>query len=192
MSPPISAKTTPQTQIHVTLLGQPCLLQGPLDESTLKTIHAIGPAQLYPSLSTSDPSSSKSEAKKAFEKIKTTSNLPSLLDRYREKLLKRLEAQIAFFDNLGAVIKTHHSTALQKIGKKYIRHDFNQFQELLKKIDKPSKKSEPFRELLDQIFDSYNDRIEPDPEEEFHRAIKRLNIQYMCSFDENEEGSGDS
>ena len=42
------------------------------------------------------------------------------------------------------------------------------------------------RELTDQLYDLYNEGIEADPEEEFHRAIQRMNVQYTCSFEENE------
>jgi len=183
---PILAKTTPQTQIHVTLLGQPCLLQGPLDESTLRLIHAIGPAQLYPTLLSSDPNLSKSEAKKALEKIRSASNLPSLLDSYREKLGKRLEAQIAFLESIGIATKTHQSLALQKTSKKYLKQEPFQLIHLFKSIDAPSKHHTVMRDVIDQAFDLFNDNIEPDPEEDFHRAIKKLNIQYHCSFEEGE------
>lgn len=182
----------PQTKIHVRLLGQPCLLQGPFDELTLKTIHSIGPAQIYPTLSTTDLNSSLDEAQKSLEKIKRVNSIPSLLDRYRDKLGKRLEAQIAFFEGLNLIKTTHKSVHFLETGKKHLKNnDFRQFEILLKKIDSPGKGTLPIQELMEQIFDLYNESIEPDPEAEFHRAIKKINVEYMCSFEESEENSGD-
>ena len=42
------ASAAPSTEIRVSLFGQPCTLQGPVDERTLKLIHSLSPEQLYP------------------------------------------------------------------------------------------------------------------------------------------------
>jgi hypothetical protein len=39
---------------------------------------------------------------------------------------------------------------------------------------------------LDQLSKTYGEAIEPHPEEEFHRAIQRLNIRYGCVLEDNE------
>jgi hypothetical protein len=190
------ATTSPHTETHVNLLGQPCLLEGPYDGATLRAIHAIGPAQLYPVLSVSEPGQSVEEAKQTLNKIRTTANLPSLLDRYRDKLGKRIEAQIAFLEVVPSAQKTKDLSTFIKVGKRAIRPPgLQQFEGLINKLKTASNAKGPktntvsYQESVEQIFDLYNDKIEPDPEEEFHRAIKKLNIQYRCSFEDAEAGA---
>lgn len=185
------AKTSPQTEIHITLLGQPCLLQGPFDEFTLKTIHSIGPAQLYPVIALEEIKNSKKSAQKAIEKLRLSSSLPSLLDRYKAKLTRRLEAQIGFLDAIETLSESGEYEAIIKMSKNYLKKA--DYQKLKNKVIalKPSSKSLKNQDKANQLFDFYNDLIEPDPEEEFHRAIKKLNIQYRCSFEDSEELVGD-
>lgn len=181
------AKTAPQTQIHVTLLGQPCLLEGPFDEITLKAIHSLGPAQLYPNITPSDPTNSKDQTRKTLEKLRSSS-LPSLLDRYRERLSRRLEAQLAFLEALDSFIKMNKAGPLLKAGKRYLRdREMKGYETQLKKIHGPRKNTSQFRDAVDQLMETFNEGIEKDPEEDFHRAIKRMDVQYTCTFEENEE-----
>lgn len=203
------AKASPQTEIHVTLLGQPCLLQGPFDEATLKAVHVIGPAQIYPNLSPNDALSSSEQARKALEKIRRVTSLPSLLDRYREKLGKRLDAQMIFLENLESIAEKGPKAVskqakpgqvpsqvdgiqklLKSVKSRIQASSLQKLENLLKKL-KTLKNSAQYRDQVEQVFDFYNDSIEPDPEEEFHRAIKKLNIQYTCSFEENDDLSGE-
>ncbi len=185
---PAWAKASPQTEIHVTLLGQPCLIEGPYDENTLRTIHGMGPAQLYPIISMDDLKASKESSKSALEKINSDPHLPLQLDRYKNKLSKRLMAQIDFLSSLENLEKNHELPKFLNLIKKYLKiSDLKRVETILKKIKNLSKISPQYRDGIEQIFDSYNDGIEPDPEEEFHRAIKKLNVQYTCSFEESGE-----
>lgn len=180
------AKTTPQTEIRVTLLGQSCLLQGPFDEATLKMIHSIGPAQIYPNIQSPDSPHALEQTRHALSQLRSSTSLPSLLDRYREKLGKRFDAQIAFLNGLEVVPKNAQYASLQKAGKLYLKkEDINSFESLLKKLLHSKKETQ--KSIGEQLFDLYNEGIEQDPEEEFHRAIKKLNVQYTCSFEESDE-----
>jgi hypothetical protein len=186
---PAWAITTRMTEIHVSLFGQPCLLEGPLDERGLKTIHSLSPEQLYPartSFPTSEPT------RRALEKTRSLTAIPVVLDRYRERLTKRLEAQLAFMETLESFSKTRKSPPVRAVGKKYLtgKH-WREFETQLKKTEAMREvNSERGRDALDQLLDAFNDGIEPDPEEEFHRAIHRMNVQYTCSFEESSEGKG--
>lgn len=181
-----------RTEVHVTLLGQPCLIQGPFVELILKSIHSIGPAQIYPTLSLQNIPVSLEQSRKALEKIRLSSSLHSLLDRYREKLRKRLEAQVAFMTALLQSQKVNQSIVLLKTASQYLQgRDLRTFEGLLKKNHLSEKANLTNAENLDSLFDLFNEAIEPDPEAEFHRAIKKLGIQYICSFEENDEGASD-
>lgn len=172
------------------LLGQPCLLQGPFTELILKSIHSIGPAQIYPTLSPQNIPSSLEQSRKALEKIRSSSSLHALLDRYREKLRKRLEAQAAFMTALLQAQKGNEIGNLLKTMSQYVQgRDLRTFESLLKKNYPAEKVNLTNSETLDTLFDLYNDSIEPDPEAEFHRAIKKLGIQYTCSFEETDESA---
>ncbi len=181
-------KTTPQTKIQVTLLGQGCILQGPFNENTLQAVHLVGPAQIYPNLSSPDSPEALEQTRKALTQIKTMNYLPSLLDRYKEKLAKRLEAQTDFLNNLQAAKKNQDYSFLLKTGKTYFKdQDLKSFEEFTQKLQIPEKKPGQNRAVIEQIFDFFNHSIEQDPEEEFHRAIKKLKIEYICSFEEIED-----
>jgi hypothetical protein len=183
---------SPRTEVHVSLLGQPCLIQGPFDEAILKSIHGIGPAQIYPTLSNQNIPALLDQSRKALEKIRSTSNLHSLLDRYREKLRKRLEAQVIFMTSLLQSMRTNQPAVLLKTAGQYLQgRDLHTFESLLKKARLSEKTGQPNIETLDTLFDLFNDSIEPDPEAEFHRAIKKLGIQYICSFEENDEAASE-
>src|ERR1700679_2235712 len=79
------AGTSQSSEIHVSLFGQPCVLNGPFDETALKAIHAISPEQVYPrSLDTDVKLVTTTEIHAALERLrKTNVLLPSALDRYR-------------------------------------------------------------------------------------------------------------
>src|SRR4051812_48584746 len=92
------AWSTPNAETRVTLFGQSCLLTGPVSEANLKAIHAISPAQM--------PAGQSAESvRKSLEKIKATSEIPSALEPYRDRLTKRFEAQLAYFDGLASAKK---------------------------------------------------------------------------------------
>jgi hypothetical protein len=164
------ASAAPQTEIHVSLFGQPCVLLGPVTEANLRTIHSLSPEQLYPERGTT---LTAEPTRQALEKIRGIASIPSVLDRYRERLVKRFEAQLAVLEALENFRKTHKPSALQAVGKKYLSgKKQKEFEAQLKKID------------ADLLFDTFSDGIEADPEDEFHRAIHKINVQYTCSFEE--------
>ena len=83
-------------RVDVKLFGAPCALEGPVDEDSLKRIHAMRPEQAYPDLE-KGPMTSASVVERAIQKLKGDGKpLPAGLDRYREKLAARLAAQSAF------------------------------------------------------------------------------------------------
>lgn len=189
MSEVTLAKTQTAMQIHVILLGQPCTLKGPFDESTLKLIHSIGPAQINSNLSLSVPTKELENTKKTLDQLRSAKNLPSQLDRYKEKLTKRLDAEIKFLDAVEAFKKSHSTIELAKLGKSLLTDKkLNKYSETIKKLDASNKASQT-QELLDQLFELYSEEIEPDPESEYHYGIKKLNIQYHCSFEESEDNN---
>jgi hypothetical protein len=173
----LSSASTASTEIRVTLFGQPCLLSGPLDEGTLRTIHAISPEKT-PAPETAD------QARQLLERLrKLPAGVPSALDRYREKLGKRVAAQLAYFEGLAGARKNGGkadallaATREHLIGGKRAK----EFEELARKTDLGGAAGEEALSL------AYSEAIEPSPEEEFHRAIQRLNVRYTCSFEEGE------
>lgn len=173
-------------QLKVSLFGQPCLLQGPVDEKTLKVIHSLSPEQLYPS---QEGALSAAPSRKTLEKLKAVTGAPAGLDRYRERLTKRLEAQIAFLSAVENLRKDQKAAPLIAVVKANTSsRRAKEFEAAVKKAE--ASKSLAKSETLDALFDSYNEGIESDPEEEFHRAIQRMGVQYACSFEEHGDGDG--
>jgi hypothetical protein len=182
------------TEVRISLLGQPCSLQGPFEENILKLIHSVGPAQIYPILNFKNISSSLAQAKKSLEKIHSISGLPTSLDRYREKLKKRLGAQVAFMTALLETQKnskkSDQNSVLLKTVDDYLQdRDLKKFESILRKNHTLEKMGPLSPDTIEALFEYFNDSIEPDPEAEFHRAIKKLGVQYVCSFEENEDSS---
>lgn len=201
------------TEIHITLLGQPCLLQGPVDEATLKEVHAVGPAQLYPNISSPDDPEALTDIRKTLKRIenlirpktipaenlKKPKTIPESLIPYLSKVEKRLLAQKAFLEALNNGPSTKQIDLLEAVGKKYLETNQKKFDEIIKIIKNSNKniKSKQIKnikinpELISDLFDAYSNGITPDPEEDFHRAISKMKVQYTCSFEENEEIDGE-
>jgi hypothetical protein len=173
-------------EIKVTLFGQPCILKGPVDEKTLRAIHALSPEQAFPPL---DFPPKAEDYKHSLENVKASTGAGAGLDRYRERLTKRLEAQISFIEALEALKRAKKTGPLRELDKRVASPS------KLKDFQAQSRKLETMgdlgagrgKEAAEQLFQSFNDAIEPDPEEEFHGAIHRMNVQYSCTFEENSE-----
>ena len=185
------AKNPTDTQVEVNLLGQKCSIQGPFDTPTLKNIHSIGPAQIYPdNLSIETPTASKEQIRKTIEKIHSYTALPSTLDLYRKKLENRLEAQMGFFEAFDSFGKTLQTSSFLKLSKHYLlSKDRSEFEALVKKLIHSKKEAPAQKEKLEQVFDFYNEATEQNTEANFHLAIKKMKIQYTCSFEESDDPS---
>lgn len=179
----ISAKSWAVSQLDVTLFGQPCLLQGPIDKTKLQAIHAVSPEQALPAFENrlaSEPT------RLAYLRVKKVSGLPGTLDLYKEKLIRRFEGQVAFLEALEASRSTKSLTPILATARKLIGT------EKRADVETRIKKLDPHRlfsnDLIEPVFQAFSDAIEPDPEDLFHRSIKKLGVQYVCSF----EAEGDS
>lgn len=184
----LDGKGEPVRGVRVNLLGQPCLLRGPFEEKVLKSIHLIGPDQMYMELSVTDPESSGTRLSNALKKLQTIKNLPPILDLYREHLKKRFTAQKAFFDSW----KVASTEALMKPAQLYLHGEkLHSYQNaLMRLLDTQGKEAgrETSSDQKDQLLEIFNEGIEPNPENEFHRSLRKLRVEYHCAFDEGPEG----
>ncbi len=171
-SPTPSRAPAPKKEIKVTLFGQPCVLAGPADETTLQLVHSISPEQIYPNGTPTLASTRASELKSVLAKL-DKGGIPAPLDHYRERLSRRLSAQIEFIDAVDAAKKQKKPALIDKAVSQNCKGSLK-------------KKAALGSEQLEALFESYNDCIEAEPEEDFHRAIQRMGIQYSCAFDERE------
>jgi hypothetical protein len=176
-------------QIKVTLFDQPCILQGPVDEATLKTIHSISPEQIHPTFSLNESSTS---VKSCLDKLRAIKEVPSALDTYREQLTKRLEAEAAFLKGIEAVNKYQKSEGLIAPTKSFLPAAKQKtFEALASKLEAKNLSPAQRKETIQNLFNTYSDAMPTDPEEEFHRAIHKLKVQYVCTFEGNESEGGD-
>jgi hypothetical protein len=181
------AQTSGMHSIRVTLFNQPCSLEGPVEDQVLKAIHAISPDQVYP---TFEPGEKYSKVKSALEKLHASKSVPSGLDLYREQLGKRLDAQAVFLKGLEESLSKKNSQPLLASTKALIPEGKTKpFEASAKKLDT---KLSPVqrKEVLEQLFAAFSETLPSDPEEEFHKAIHRMKVQYNCSFEES--GADDS
>jgi|GEM_PF-718519 len=174
--------------LQVSLFGQPCLLQGPFEIKILKIIHEISPEQIPPLFSYRS-TETLPLLKKSLSKLTSPTKTPPAFDNYRDHLIKRIEAQIAFAEGLLASQKNHKLILLITAIKPHVlAHNQKTFEMLSKKLEvkqlTPSSTQTETIDSIDQFGESYNDLIESNPEEDFHAAARKLKIRYNCSFDE--------
>jgi hypothetical protein len=182
------------SEIKVELFNQPCLLQGPADLSVLRQIHAISPEQLFP------PSHDKASVKnqqdtfrKSLRYMKSNVKLPQEFQKYTQRMERRLEAFVALFDGLEKMKKTQNTKELiTAVGSHFQNKTGNEFTKIVNEL-KPNLK-EVSNDTLDTLKQAIKNGIEPDSEEDFHKALLRAGIQYNCAMDEksDEKGSEDS
>lgn len=171
------------TRISVTLFGQPCTLSGPLplDDAGLKAIHSISPEQIPPELSLA-------KARESLDTLKKAGQLPSALDVYREQLVKRIQAQIAFHEGWSATLKSGRSQELLNAVAPYLAGRKKAgFEKAVKNLGLRSKASGWKQPELEALSISFEDAAPVHPEEEFHKAIRKMNVSYSCTFEEGEE-----
>ena len=169
------------TEIPVTLFGQSCTLSGPLDQITLQKIHSISPEQL-------SPAQRGDQIRKVLEKVKKAAGLPPALDHYRERLIERLEALFAFSEIAPTLKKEGKPQGALLSLKKFLKQETasQEFETFWKKTEARVPASEWNTATLDQLEEIYQKAIEPNPEEDFHRAIRKLKIKYECAYEEGE------
>jgi hypothetical protein len=173
------------TTLHVTLLGQPCLLQGPFDRTTLANIHSIGPAQLDPSLGLEKPEFSKKESQKLLALLQSTDTTPTALKSYKTGAIKRVTAQLTFFESLELANTKKNTSPLLKTGEQYLKNsELKKFKLLLKKIQP---RASIQLEEAEQLYELFMDNVATDPQEEFQTALKKLGISYSCAFEDFSE-----
>ncbi len=172
-------------EIKVELFNQPCLLQGPIETSVLRKIHAISPEQIFPpSLERSSLKIQQESIRKSLKLIKTNIKLPQEFQKYTQRMERRLEAFNALFDGLEKIKKTNDTKDLFTSVSPHFQNKsaLEEFSKIMSEL-KPKLK-EISEETLDQIKQSIKNGIEPDSEEDFHKALLRASIQYNCSMDE--------
>lgn len=191
---PAGAASSSQ-QIPVTLFGQACLLQGPLAAEMLEAIHAVSPEQSLPTLDVNELEKSAKQLGQALGRLRAQKAVPSALDRYRERLVRRIEAQLAFAQGLQEAAKSRKPALLLSATKSHIVKGTSERRTRTKLYEALAKRlaSSDSLELKEQLYETYSDLVEQDPEEEFHRAIRRLNVRYVCTYEEEEttEESGE-
>ena len=170
------AKQPAKNEIPVTLFGQNCTLEGPYTKDVLKMIHEISPEKLPPTLSTD-------QMKKIRQKISKLKPTHPAIDTYKDHLSKRLAAMIAFSENIKGT--QNLEIFIKNVKEHVLDLQFESFKQEAKKISDKSKGKwdESFKQELKLKYDTV---IQPDTEEEFHRAARQANLQYICNFDEGE------
>ncbi|MFN7684038.1 MAG: hypothetical protein ACK5QT_01320 [Oligoflexia bacterium] len=161
--------------IQVMLFGQPCQLQGPasVSDSQLKAIHQISPEQTP--LSDSLP-----VLQNSIEKLKLSPDLPQGLARYFEQRSKAARVRVVFEEGVQAARKTRSGEQFAKtiqplISPKKLKPLVKAFERALKAGNAPSE--------WEQLRFDFAEASEPDGEEEFHRALRKLKVSYHCSFE---------
>jgi hypothetical protein len=181
------SQSSKESRVSISLFGQPCVLSGPQDETTLRAIHAVSPEQM--------PTSPEAgQAAGLAERVKKVTGLPPGLDSYRDQLTRRLEGQAAFEAALVAARKSGKLDELQAAAKKHLAtRKAEAFNALLKKNFSKEAPSRWNPSQLESLTELWNESAPPHPEEEFHRVIRRIGVKYTCSYDEGDgEGEAES
>ncbi len=159
-------------EIKVTLFGQPCALSGPFSEKNLKLIHSISPEQI--------PWPKKSEQIPPQLQLLKQSDIPAPLLIYTGRMEKRLLAWQGYLDleKTKPAIQIEYGEKLKSLVPPLSQSSFSKnFQELLAK-------NTASKEKVSELFQA---SIEPDPQEEFHRVLNKINVRYVCAFEDSEQ-----
>jgi len=177
-----SSASVRATEIDVTLFGQPCTLTGPVDKPTLQLIHSISPERM-------PIPESLEQSRKSLQAARKITSTPAALDRYRSQLVRRLEAQETFFEAYNNAKKSKRAQALFEDVKTFQSADrARRFETAVNKLlaDKGWASIS-----TDDVSTLYNDSLDVFPEEEFHRAIQKMGVRYVCSFESEDESEGE-
>lgn len=178
--PATASPATANSEVPVTLFGQPCLLSGPFPVSTLNAIHAVSPERVPPVLDLP-------AAQAAIEKLRPTGELPKELETYRIRLLERAESIREFLQELRSATRTGKNTALLAVAKKHVLPSrWTVTESRLVTLATPEALKAKSPAVRDELLNAYAEAIEQHPEEEFHRALQRLKTQYLCQFEDAE------
>lgn len=180
------------TEIQVTLFGQPCLMNGPFPRSTLTLLHEISPERI-------PPTANIDQMKKIRSKVVQLTGVPLPIEQYRDHLKKRLSAKIAFEEALIPAKKTKTTnpveskkvldTFLKNVKENISTLQFASFEESSKKALEANGYAWNGA-FIDPLRERYEGVIQPETQEEFHKAIRLSQVQYVCSFDEGDDHSG--
>lgn len=125
------------------------------------------------------------QTRKALGAARKISGVPAALDRYREKLIRRLEAQQAFYESFADAKKNKKATLLTEAVKAFqVPAKTKRFQAAFEKL--VTEKGWP-NLSIEAAAILFGESLDDSPEEEFHRAIQKMGIRYACSF-EGDEG----
>jgi len=174
---PLRPATTLQ-EINVQLFGQPCLLSGPFPDDVLKAIHAVSPEK-------NPPPESAARARQLRERLATEKRLPEELERYRDRLSAHFEARLVFFEGFQAAQKSGQAESFISSVKAQVPQA--RMPAFKKRVEAIGKKPADWRdEERDALLMDFLDFAPNLPEEDFHRAIRAMNVNYVCTFDETE------
>jgi hypothetical protein len=161
--------------VQVMLFGQPCQLEGPspLTEIQLKAIHNIGPEQTL--ISESVPTLQTS-----LERLSQKADIPEPFAKYIERRTKAVQSRLSFEDGLQKARKSRSPEAFSLAIKalvhpRRLKGMEKHFERALKAGNSPS--------AWEQIRSEFSDIAGPDGEEDFHRARRKLKINYHCTFE---------
>jgi hypothetical protein len=161
--------------VQVLLFGQPCSLDGPPEftEAQLRAIHQVSPEQ-------TPLSDNFAAVRSSLDRIQSAGELPPAFVKYRDLRKSRLDARSKFED---AVAKAHRSgdAAAFAESTRGLLHS-RRHAVLVKKLQ-AALKAGPSPRAWDQVRDYFAEFAGPDGEEDFHRTLRRLKIQYHCSFE---------
>jgi hypothetical protein len=186
---PLSVKSNPkadstiENKINVSLFSQPCMMLGPVAKDVLESLHSISPEKIRPDLSVMEMEKIKAKAAKA-------TGFDPGMTLYRDHLVKRLSAKISFDSSLKQLEKKKGGkpptpdVLLQNVKEHISPIRFTDFKARIESQFKENKGLVLNKVLIQKLKDEYEQFIQPDTEEEFHKMIKSSQIRYECHFGE--------
>lgn len=168
-------------EIKVTLFGQTCTMSGPYPTATLQWIHEVSPEKV-------PPDQTLEQMKKVRSKLAGAKSVSPEIDLYRDHLRKRISAKIAFEEAIREAKKKGNTPKSFEIFMINVKEHITPT--LLLSFETSMKKQFAERnsiwegEFAQALKEKFEESIQPETEEEFHKAIRKSNIQYGCNFDE--------
>ncbi len=186
----VSAWAAPaqKQEIKVTLFGQACTMSGPFPTATLQWIHDVSPEKV-------PPDQTLDQMKKTRTALSGAKNISPEIDLYRDHLRKRISAKIAFEEAVREAKKKGNNLKSFETFMINVKEHINPLQ--LSAFESAMKKTFAERnstwdgDWITLLKEKFSESIQPETEEEFHKAIRKANIQYGCNFDDGADDAED-
>lgn len=151
--------------------------------TVLDQVHALTPGSIF-------PVESPDQVARAVTTLNANPTIPEAFKSYRSKLKSHLQSLDTFFQASKEASEKNDAKVFMNGVHKHILRNKKTLVEKSAFLAQKLPAKERTQKIVD-LLEVYKESIEPNPEPEFHRALKEMKIRYDCDFDQIRDHGGD-